>query len=197
MAIDRAPALKRCRSLGLEPGIVGLSKKSKKQPKRTNKKMSEYGMQLREKQKAKFIYSVLERPFKRYYEKAKKMQGVTGENLLNLLERRIDNVLFRLGIASTRKQARQLVTHGHILVNGKRLDIPSALVKTGDVVGIREKSRQSEFFKAAAETTGPMSVPPWLTYDKNTMTGRVDRLPAREEIDVPIAEHLIVELYSK
>ncbi|MDR3348718.1 MAG: 30S ribosomal protein S4 [Acidaminococcales bacterium] len=197
MAIDRAPALKRCRSLGLEPGIIGLSKKSKVQPKRTNKKPSEYGIQLREKQKAKFIYGILERPFKRYYEKAKKMQGVTGENLLNLLERRIDNVVFRLGLASTRRQARQLVTHGHILVNGRRLDIPSAIVKAGDVVGIREKSRTSEYFKAIAELTGPASVPAWLTYNKDTMTGKVDRLPARAEIDAPIAEHLIVELYSK
>jgi small subunit ribosomal protein S4 len=197
MAIDRAPALKRCRSLGLEPGIVGLSKKSKVQPKRTNKKLSEYGIQLKEKQKAKFIYGILEKPFRRYYEKAKKMQGVTGENLLGLLERRIDNIVFRLGLATTRRQARQLVNHGHILVNGRRLSIPSALVKAGDVVGVREKSRQSEYFKAVAEIAGPMSVPPWLTYDKNTMTGKIDRLPARAEIDAPIAEHLIVELYSK
>jgi small subunit ribosomal protein S4 len=197
VAIDRAPALKRCRSLGLEPGIVGLSKKSKVQPKRTNKKQSEYGIQLKEKQKAKFIYGILERPFKRYYEKAKKMQGVTGENLLSILERRIDNIDFRLGLASTRRQARQLVTHGHILVNGKRLDIPSAIAKAGDVFSVREKSRQSEYFKAVAELTGPASVPAWLAYDRSAMTGKVDRLPVRAEIDAPIAEHLIVELYSK
>ena len=139
MAIDRVPALKRCRSLGIEPAVVGLGKESKRQPRRTNRKVSEYGTQLKEKQKAKFIYGVLEKQFRAYYDKAKKMQGVTGENLLGLLERRIDNVVFRLGLASTRRQARQLVSHGHVLVNGKRLDIPSALVKVNDVISIKEK----------------------------------------------------------
>ncbi len=196
MAIDRAPAIKRCRSLGLEPGIVGLTKQSSRQPKRSNKKMSEYGLQLREKQKAKFIYGVLERPFRRYYEKAKKMAGVTGENLLTLLERRIDNVIFRLGLATTRRQSRQLVSHGHILVNGRSLNIASALIKAGDVISIKETSRQSEYFKAVVEN-GNHATPAWLSYDKGKMVGTVDRLPVREEIDVPIAEHLIVELYSK
>lgn len=197
MAIDRAPAIKRCRTLGLEPGVVGLAKSSNRQPKRSNKKMSEYGLQLREKQKAKFIYGVLEKPFRRYYDKAKKMTGVTGENLLTLLERRTDNIVFRLGLAATRRQAKQLVSHGHILVNGKRMNIPSALVKAGDVISISENSRKNEFFKGVAETVGKVSLPNWLTFEANNMVGKVERLPAREDIDVPIAEHLIVELYSK
>lgn len=197
MAIDRAPVLKRCRSLGLEPGIVGKSKSSNRQPKRSNKKPSEYGIQLKEKQKAKFIYGILEKPFRRYYEKAKKMAGVTGENLLVLLERRIDNVIFRLGLASTRRQSRQLVSHGHILVNGRRLDIPSAVIKAGDVISIKETSMQSEYFKAIREIGGHGVTPDWLSFDKEKLTGKVERLPGREEIDVPIAEHLIVELYSK
>lgn len=197
MAIDRAPAIKRCRTLGLEPGVVGLAKSSNRQPKRSNKKMSEYGIQLREKQKAKFIYGVLEKPFRRYYDKAKKMTGVTGENLLTLLERRTDNIVFRLGLAATRRQAKQLVSHGHILVNGKRMNIPSALVKAGDLISIDEKSRKNEFFKGVSETAGKVSLPNWLTFEANNMVGKVERLPAREDIDVPIAEHLIVELYSK
>jgi small subunit ribosomal protein S4 len=197
MAIDRTPVLKRCRSLGLEPGIVGLSKKSVRQPRRSNKKPSEYGIQLREKQKAKFIYGVLEKQFRRYYEKAKKMTGVAGENLLILLERRIDNVVFRLGLAATRRQARQLVSHGHILVNGKRLDISSAFIKAGDTISVRPKSRQSEYFKALGEGRGPVGIPAWLTYEQASLTGKVERLPLREEIDAPIAEHLIIELYSK
>ena len=197
MAIDRTPVLKRCRSLGLEPGIVGKTKSSSRQPKRSNKKLSEYGIQLREKQKAKFIYGILEKPFKRYYEKAKKMAGVTGENLLVLLERRIDNVVFRLGLASTRRQARQLVSHGHILVNGRRLDIPSALAKSGDAISIKDTSKQSEYFKAIKDVGGHGVAPDWLSYDKENLTGKVERLPGREEIDVPISEHLIVELYSK
>lgn len=197
MAIDRAPAIKRCRTLGIEPGVVGLAKSSNRQPKRSNKKMSEYGIQLREKQKAKFIYGVLEKPFRRYYDKAKKMSGVTGENILTLLERRTDNVVFRLGLAATRRQARQIVTHGHILVNGKRMNIPSALVKAGDLISIAENSRKNEFFKGIAETGGKVSLPNWLTFEANNMVGKVERLPAREDIDVPIAEHLIVELYSK
>ena len=197
MAIDRAPVLKRCRSLGLEPGIVGKTKSSSRQPKRSNKKLSEYGIQLREKQKAKFIYGILEKPFKRYYEKAKKMAGVTGENLLVLLERRIDNVVFRLGLASTRRQARQLVSHGHILVNGRRLDIPSALVKSGDAISVKDTSKQSEYFKAVKDVGGHGVTPDWLSYDKENLAGKVERLPGREEIDAPISEHLIVELYSK
>lgn len=197
MAIDRAPAIKRCRTLGIEPGVVGLAKSSNRQPRRSNKKMSEYGLQLREKQKAKFIYGVLEKPFRRYYDKAKKMSGVTGENILVLLERRTDNIVFRLGLAATRRQARQLVSHGHITLNGRRMNIPSALVKAGDIIGIAENSRKNEFFKGVAETAGKVSLPNWLSFEANNMVGKVERLPAREDIDVPIAEHLIVELYSK
>ena len=197
MAIDRVPALKRCRALGLEPAVVGLAKQSKRQPKRTNRKVSEYGTQLKEKQKAKFIYGVLEKQFRGYYDKAKKMQGVTGENLLGLLERRIDNVVFRLGLAATRKQARQIVRHGHITVNGKRLDIPSALVSVNDVIAIKEKSRSNDFFKALTENYNALSVPAWLTADAANLTGTVTRFPNRDEIDVPVDEQAIVELYSR
>lgn len=197
MAIDRVASLKRCRALGIEPAVLGLSKKSKRQPKRTNRKVSEYGLQLKEKQKAKFIYGVMEKQFRGYYDKAKKMQGVTGENLLKLLERRIDNVVFRLGIASTRRQARQVVRHGHILVNGKRLDIPSALVYEGDVITIAEKSRSNAFFKELAENYSALSVPAWLEADTSNLSGKVTRYPNREEIDVPVSEQAIVELYSK
>ncbi len=197
MAIDRVASLKRCRALGIEPAVLGLSKKSKRQPKRTNRKVSEYGLQLREKQKAKFIYGVMEKQFRGYYDKAKKMQGVTGENLLKLLERRIDNVVFRLGIAATRRQARQIVRHGHITVNGRRLDIPSALVHEGDVVAVSEKARSNAFFKALAENYSALSVPAWLTADAANLAGTVTRYPNREEIDVPVSEQAIVELYSK
>ena len=197
MAIDSVASLKRCRSLGIEPAVLGLSKKSKRQPKRTNRKVSEYGLQLKEKQKAKFIYGVMEKQFRGYYDKAKKMQGVTGENLLKLLERRIDNVVFRLGLASTRRQARQVVRHGHIMVNGKRLDIPSALVYEGDVITVSEKSRSNAFFKELAENYNTLSVPAWLEADKSNLSGKVTRYPNREEIDVPVSEQAIVELYSK
>ena len=197
MAIDRVPALKRCRSLGIEPAVVGISKESKRQPRRTNRKVSEYGMQLKEKQKAKFIYGILEKQFHRIYENAKKMQGVTGENLLILLERRIDNVVFRLGLANTRKQARQIVRHGHILVNGKKLDIPSALVYVNDVITVSEKSRSNDFFKVKAESYETLSVPAWISADKANMTGTITRFPNRDEIDVPVNEQAIVELYSR
>ena len=197
MAIDRVPALKRCRSLGIEPAVVGLSKESKRQPRRTNRKVSEYGTQLKEKQKAKFIYGVLEKQFRAYYDKAKKMPGVTGENLLGLLERRVDNVVFRLGLAATRKQARQLVSHGHISVNGKRLDIPSALVKVNDVIAVDEKSRSNAFFKGLAESYDSLSTPAWITADTENMSGTVTRFPNRDEIDVPVNEQAIVELYSR
>ena len=197
MAIDRVPALKRCRSLGIEPAVIGLSKESKRQPRRTNRKVSEYGTQLKEKQKAKFIYGVLEKQFRAYYDKAKTMQGVTGENLLGLLERRIDNVVFCLGIAATRKQARQIVRHGHITVNGKRLDIPSALVKVNDVIAVKEKSRANAFFKGMAESYDTLSTPAWLTADAASMGGTVTRFPNRDEIDVPVNEQAIVELYSR
>ena len=197
MAIDRVASLKRSRALGIEPAVLGLSKKSKRQPKRTNRKVSEYGLQLKEKQKAKFIYGVMEKQFRGYYDKAKKMQGVTGENLMKLLERRIDNVVFRLGLASTRRQARQVVRHGHILVNGKRLDIPSALVYEGDVITVSEKSRSNAFFKELAENYSALSVPAWLEADASNLSGKVTRYPNREEIDVPVSEQAIVELYSK
>lgn len=197
MAIDRTPVLKRCRSLGLTPAFLGISKESHRQAKRANRKKSEYGIQLTEKQKAKFIYGLLEKQFRGYYDRAKKMEGITGENLLILLERRIDNVVFRLGLANTRRQARQIVRHGHIAVNGKRLDIPSALVKTGDVISVMEGSRSKEYFKGMAETLAGKTVPAWLIQDAENLGGKVDRYPTREEIDVPIEEHLIVELYSK
>ena len=197
MAIDRVPELKRCRALGIEPGTIGRSRQSKRQVRRTNRKVSEYGLQLREKQKAKFIYGVLERQFRNYYEKAKKMQGVTGENLLTLLERRVDNVVFRLGLANTRRQARQIVTHGHITVNGKRVDIPSALVKVGDVIAVCEKSSTNEFFKALKETNNALSAPAWLEADQANLKGSVTRYPTRDEIDVPVNEQSIIELYSR
>lgn len=197
MAIDRTPVLKRCRSLGLTPAFLGISKESHRQAKRANRKKSEYGIQLTEKQKAKFIYGLLEKQFRGYYDRAKKMEGITGENLLILLERRIDNVVFRLGLANTRRQARQIVRHGHIAVNGKRLDIPSALVKAGDVISVMEGSRSKEYFKGMAETLAGKTVPAWLIQDTENLGGKVDRYPTREEIDVPIEEHLIVELYSK
>lgn len=197
MAIDRTPVLKRCRSLGLTPAFLGISKESHRQAKRANRKKSEYGIQLTEKQKAKFIYGLLEKQFRGYYDRAKKMEGITGENLLILLERRIDNVVFRLGLANTRRQARQIVRHGHIAVNGKRLDIPSALVKAGDVISVLEGSRSKEYFKGMAETLAGKTVPAWLIQDAENLGGKVDRYPTREEIDVPIEEHLIVELYSK
>lgn len=197
MAIDRTPVLKRCRSLGLTPAFLGISKESHRQAKRANRKKSEYGIQLTEKQKAKFIYGLLEKQFRGYYDRAKKMEGITGENLLILLERRIDNVVFRLGLANTRRQARQIVRHGHIAVNGKRLDIPSALVKSGDVISVMEGSRSKEYFKGMAETLAGKTVPAWLIQDAENLGGKVDRYPTREEIDVPIEEHLIVELYSK
>lgn len=197
MAIDRVPALKRCRALGIEPAVVGLGKESKRQPKRMGKKMSEYGMQLKEKQKAKFIYGILEKQFRAYYEKAKKMSGITGENLLGLLERRLDNVVFRLGLAQTRRQARQLVSHGHIIVNGKRVDIPSALVKVGDVISIKENSRSNEFFKGVAESFDSLSTPAWLTVDASSLSGTVTRFPNRDEIDIPVEEQMIIELYSR
>lgn len=197
MAIDRTPVLKRCRSLGLTPAFLGISKESHRQAKRANRKKSEYGIQLTEKQKAKFIYGLLEKQFRGYYDRAKKMEGITGENLLILLERRIDNVVFRLGLANTRRQARQIVRHGHIAVNGKRLDIPSALVRAGDVISVMEGSRSKEYFKGMAETLAGKTVPAWLIQDAENLGGKVDRYPTREEIDVPIEEHLIVELYSK
>ena len=195
MAIDRTPVLKRCRSLGLAPAFMGISKESKRQVRRQNRKKSEYGIQLTEKQKAKFIYGVLEKQFRGYYDKAKKMEGITGENLLIMLESRLDNVVFRMGFAYSRKEARQLVNHGHFTVNGKKVDIPSFEVKAGDVVKVKEKSTSSPKFKEIKEMT--ISVPSWITVDVDKLEGKVVALPKREDIDTPIEEHLIVELYSK
>ena len=197
MAVDRVPVLKRCRSLGLDPMCLGISKKSKRELKRANRKVSEYGMQLREKQKAKFIYGVLEKPFRNYYAKAEKMDGQAGENLLILLERRLDNVVFRMGFGRTRRETRQIVDHKHVLVNGKCVNIPSYLVKAGDVIEIKEKVKSSPRYKIALEATMGRLVPAWLDVDHENLRGVVKSLPTREEIDVPVEEMLIVELYSK
>lgn len=197
MALDKTPVLKRCRSLGMAPQFLGVNKESKRQIHRMMKKKSEYGLQLTEKQKAKFIYGVLERQFHSYYDKAKKMEGVTGENLLILLERRLDNVVYRMGLGTTRRQTRQLVRHGHILVNGKRVDIPSAMVCVGDVISVAEGSRPKEYFKGMDEKLAAAAVPAWIVMDAPNLSGKVERFPLREEIDVPIEEHFIVELYSK
>lgn len=197
MAVDRVPVLKRCRSLGLDPIYLGIDKKSNRQLKRANRKMSEYGLQLREKQKAKFIYGVLEKPFRNYFAKAQKMNGMTGDNLMILLESRLDNVVFRLGLARTRKEARQIVDHKHVLVNGKQVNIPSYLVKAGDVIEIKEKNKGSQRYKDILEVTGGRMVPDWLEADAENLKGTVKELPLREAIDVPVDEMLIVELYSK
>ena len=197
MAVNRVPVLKRCRSLGLDPIYLGIDKKSTRQLKRANRKMSEYGLQLREKQKAKFIYGVLEKPFHNYYDKADRMPGQTGANLMILLESRLDNVVFRMGFARTRKEARQIVDHKHVLVNGKCVNIPSYLVKAGDQIGIREKSKGSERYKGILEVTGGRLVPEWIDVDQENLKGTVKELPNREAIDVPVNEMLIVELYSK
>lgn len=197
MAVNRVPVLKRCRSLGMDPIYLGINKKSNRQLKRANRKMSEYGLQLREKQKAKFIYGVLEKPFRNYYAKAKQQEGMTGENLMIILESRLDNVVFRLGLANTRREARQIVNHGHITVNGQKVDIPSYLVKPGDVIAVREKSKNSVRIKEIVETNANRVVPKWLSMDKNTLTGKVITLAARDDIDYEVEEHLIVELYSK
>ena len=197
MAVNRVPVLKRCRSLGLDPVYLGIDKKSNRQLKRANRKVSEYGLQLREKQKAKFIYGVLEKPFHNYYEKADKMKGMTGANLMVLLESRLDNVVFRLGFARTRREARQIVDHKHIMVNGKCVNIPSYLIKAGDTIEIREKSKNLQRYKDIVEVTGGRLVPEWLDQDMEGLKGTVKALPTREQIDVPVNEMLIVELYSK
>ena len=197
MAVDRTPVLKRCRSLGLDTVYLGIDKKSNRELKRANRKMSEYGLQLREKQKAKFIYGVLEKPFRNYYAKAERMPGMTGPNLMIMLETRLDNVIFRLGFARTRKEARQIVDHKHVLVNGKQVNIPSYLVKAGDVIEIKEKNKGSHRYKDILEVTGGRLVPEWLESDQENLKGTVKELPAREAIDVPVNEMLIVELYSK
>lgn len=197
MAKNMQPILKRCKTLGIEPGVMGVHKSTNRTPKYTRRKQSEYGLQLNEKQKVKFIYGVLEKQFRKYYVMATKKHGITGEELLSILETRLDNVVFRLGLANTRREARQIVNHGHILVNGKKVDIPSYLVKVGDVVAVREKSKNSEHMKSIAEANASRGVPGWLDMDKNAMQGKVVSLPTRDCIDYEVEEHLIVELYSK
>ena len=199
MAKNMQPYLKRCRTLGISPAVMGVNKESNRNPgpQRRSKK-SEYALQLTEKQKVKFIYGVLEKQFHTYYEKAARMKGNTGDELMTLLERRLDNVVFRLGLANTRREARQLVNHGHFTVNGKRVNIPSYLIKAGDVIEVAEKSRSSVKFKRlTGEDAVMVTLPQWLEREKNTLKGTVTKLPAREDIDMPIEEHLIVELYSK
>ena len=197
MAVNRVPVLKRCRSLGLDPVYLGIDKKSKRRLERAGKKISEYGLQLREKQKAKFIYGVLEKPFRNYFVKADRMSGMTGENLMSMLELRLDNVIFRLGLARTRKEARQIVDHKFVTVNGKQVNIPSYLVKAGDVIEIKEKNKGLQRMKDIVEVTGGRLVPEWLDVDAEKLQGTVKELPSREQIDVPVDEMLIVELYSK
>ena len=196
MAVDRVPVLKRCRSLGLDPIYLGIDKKSNRELKRANRKISEYGLQLREKQKAKFIYGVLEKPFRNYYTKAEKMEGQTGENMMILLERRLDNVIFRMGFGRTRRETRQIVDHKHILVNGKCVNIPSYLVKAGDVIEVKEKAKSAQRYKDVLEVTSGRLIPAWLDVDQENLKGVVKELPTRDEIEVPVNEMLIVELYS-
>lgn len=197
MAVNRVPVIKRCRSLDMDPSYLGLDKKSKRKALNAGRKLSDYGLQLREKQKTKFIYGVLEKPFRNYYKKAERMKGMTGENLMTILESRLDNVIFRLGFARTRREARQIVDHKHVLVNGKCINIPSYLIEAGDTISIKEDKRTSAQYKAISEVAGGRLVPEWLESNKETFTGKVLSLPTREAIDVPVDEMLIVELYSK
>lgn len=197
MAVNRVPVLKRCRSLGLDPVFLGYDKKSNRTNARAGKKISEYGLQLREKQKAKFIYGVLEKPFRNYYNKADRMKGMTGENLMIMLERRLDSVVFRMGFARTRREARQVVGHQHFLVNGKPVQIPSYLISAGDVIEVREKAKSLQRYKDILEVTAGRLVPEWMDVDHEAMKGTIKELPTREMIDVPVNEMLIVELYSK
>ena len=197
MAVNKTPVLKRCRSLGLDPVYLGIDKKSTRELKRSGRKMSEYALQLREKQKAKFIYGVLEKPFRNYYVKADRMPGQTGANLMIMLETRLDSIIFRLGFARTRREARQVVDHKHVLVNGKQVNIPSYLVKAGDVISIKESKRDTQRYKDILEVTADRAVPSWLECNHETLEGTVKELPTRELIDVPVNEMLIVELYSK
>jgi small subunit ribosomal protein S4 len=197
MAVNRTPVLKRCRALGIEPAVLGYDKKSNRQPHNAGRKVSEYGLQLREKQKAKFIYGVLEKPFRNYYDKADMMKGMTGENLMALLETRLDNVVFRMGFARTRREARQVVDHKHVLVNGKKVNIPSYAVKAGDVIEISEKAKEMNRYKAILEVTAGRLTPDWMDVDVEGLKGTIKNIPTREQIDVPVNEMLIVELYSK
>jgi len=197
MAKNMQPYLKRCRTLGIEPTVMGIDKSSNKNPKQSRRKPSQYGLQLTEKQKVKFIYGILEKQCRKYYVMATKKQGITGENFLQILESRLDNVIFRLGLANTRREARQIVNHGHVLVNGNSVDIPSYLVKPGEVITLKEKTKNSDRMKDIVEANSSRIVPKWLDMDKNTLTAKVVRLAEREDIDFEVAEHLIVELYSK
>ncbi len=197
MAVNRVPVLKRCRSLDLDPTFLGYDKKSKRTSARAGKKMSEYGLQLREKQKAKFIYGVLEKPFRNYYDRADRMKGQTGSNLMTILESRLDNVVFRMGFARTRREARQVVLHKFVLVNGKKINVPSYLVKAGDTIEIKEAAKNIQRFKDITEITAGRLVPEWIDVNKDNLQGTVKELPSREVIDVPVDEMLIVELYSK
>ena len=197
MAVNRVPVLKRCRSLDLDPTFLGYDKKSKRTSARAGKKMSEYGLQLREKQKAKFIYGVLEKPFRNYYDRADRMKGQTGSNLMTILETRLDNVVFRMGFARTRREARQVVLHKFITVNGKTINIPSYLIKAGDVIEVKEAAKNIQRFKDISEITAGRLVPEWIDVNNENLQGTIKELPSREAIDVPVDEMLIVELYSK
>lgn len=198
MALNKEPILKRCRYLGISPMVMGISKESNRNPGANNrKKVSEYGMQLKEKQKLKFIYGVLEKPFRHYFEIAEKMEGKTGDNLVTILESRLDNVVYRMGLSLTRREARQLVSHRHFTVNGKRIDIPSYRVKVGDVISLYEKSRSSAKFKDVVEQTASRTVPLWLESDKANFAAKVVRMATPEDLDYETQTHLIVELYSK
>ncbi len=197
MAKNTQPILKRCRSLGISPAVMGYDKSSNRGDDSRKKKKSEYGMQLNEKQKVKFIYGVLEKQFAKYYVMATKMKGVTGECLLSILESRLDNVIFRMGLANTRREARQIVNHSHVTVNGQKLNIPSYLVKPGDVIGLKESSRNADRMKDIVEKNSSRLVPKWIDMDKNTLEGRIVALADREDIDFPVEEHMIVEFYSR
>lgn len=197
MANNKQAILRRCKTLGVSPNVLGIDKETRRNPKKSRRKQSEYGLQLNEKQKVRFVYNVLEKPFRRYYERAVKSDGITGEVLLQLLERRLDNVVYRLGFASTRREGRQLVNHGHFTINGKRANIPSMQVKPGDVVAVKEKSRKSAKFQTLAEVNAKSFVPKWLEKDRENFSGKVVAMPERQDIDFDVQEHLIVELYSK
>ena len=197
MAKSKGPVLKRCRSLGIDPTFLGYDKKSKKNPKASHRKVSEYGLQLKEKQKTKFVYGVQEKQFRGYFEEASRRKGITGTILLQILESRLDNVVYRLGLASSRAQARALVSQGHFLVNGKKVNIPSYLTKVGEEIKVKEASANKEIFKQIVEENAKRAIPTWLEVDRDTRTGKIVAVPEREQIDLPVEEHLIVELYSK
>ena len=197
MARNMQPVLKRCRTLGIEPTVMGIDKTSNRNPKPMRRKQSEYGRQLTEKQKVKFIYGMLEKQFRKYYELATKMSGITGENLLQILESRLDNVVYRMTLSNTRRESRQMINHGHVLVNGKRVDIASYRVKVGDVITLKEETKNSDRMKAIVEANSTRVVPKWIDMDKNTLTGKIVALAQRDDIDFEVEEHLIVELYSK